>query len=240
MALKKLSALLIDPDIEARMRLKTITGSVIEFGLVEYSQSLSDALQKVGTGSVYDVVFVSNRIPEADFQAFIKKAKETQGGQDTAFVLVLSTNNQGNATVAKNVIGGADGFLFEPYSVDNVMDTTFLATRVKKERSFAREKAALGMLVKDIIPQLDQLAYLKSCKMDTARGLKKLEEFCSPIRNLTAELLQVYFEEAVINFSFAPVPKNISKFKKYGGVSDRIKKRMEKKVQEEFDSRLTK
>ena len=233
----KFDAILIDPDLNSRMRLKQATTAVPAFGAVQQTSTVNEALSRMGSSNEKcDVIFLSYRIDSAEITTFIKKAKETKSGQDSAYVLVLKGGADG-ASIAQNVIGGADGMLFEPYSVDYLYEITNLASRVKKERSSAREKAAIAMMVQDFIAQVDQLAYLKSCSMDTARCFKKLKESSNFIRTLSPESLQVYYELAVNGFEAAPIPTDVSKYKKYGGVSDRIKKRMEKKVVAELEKK---
>lgn len=233
----RFNALLIDPDQAARGRLRTAMDSVLKIGQVEFTQYISDALQKLARGAAFDVIFISNRLPDPEISEFIKCAKEVRAGGDAAFVLVLKTDKQDEATVAKRVIDGGDGFLFEPYSAENVSEAALLAAKVKKERTFEREKAAVTTLVGDIIPQLDQLAYFKSCDMSTTRSLNKLVDLCAPIKQLTSELIEFYLNEAVKQFRFAPLPKHLSKFKKYEGVSSRIKKRLAKKVEADLGNK---
>ncbi|MBN8549035.1 MAG: hypothetical protein J0M12_06950 [Deltaproteobacteria bacterium] len=233
----KFDAILVDPDLNSRMRLKQATTAVPAFGTVQQTSTTNEALSRMGGGGEKcDVIFISYRIDQGEITNFIKKAKETKSGQDTAYVLVLKNGADG-ASIAQNVIGGADGMLFEPYSVDYLYEITNLASRVKKERSTAREKAAISMLVQDLIAQVDQLAYLKSCSMDTSRAFKKMRDSSNFIQTLSPESLQVYYELAVNAFEAAPLPTDISKYKKYGGVSDRIKKRMEKKVVAELEKK---
>lgn len=232
----KFDAILVDPDLNSRMRLKQATTAVPQFGVVQQTSTITEALSRMGSGDKCDVIFLSARLEQAEITSFIKKAKETKAGQDTAYVLVLKSGADG-ATIAQNVIGGADGMLFEPYSVDYLYEITNLAARVKKERSDFREKAAIQMLVQDLILQVDQLAYLKSCSMDTTRAFKRLKESCDFVRGLSPESVQSYYDLAVDSFQAAPIPAQVSKYKKYGGASDRIKKRMEKKVVAELENK---
>lgn len=232
----KFDAILIDPDLNSRMRLKQATTAVPQFGAVQQTSTVNEALSRMGGGDKCDVIFLSFRIDQSEITNFIRKAKETKAGQDTAYVLVMKGGADG-ATIAQNVIGGADGMLFEPYSVDYLYEITNLAARVKRERSDLREKAAIQMLVQDLITQVDQLAYLKSCNMDTVRAFKRLKESCDFIRSLSPESVQAYYQMAVDSFQAAPIPSNVSKYKKYGGASDRIKKRMEKKVAAEMEAK---
>jgi DNA-binding NtrC family response regulator len=235
----KYDAILVDPDLNSRMRLKQATTAVTQFGAVQQVGTLQEATAKIQSSRQCDVIFLSYRFQPGEISEFIKKAKETKEGQDAAYVLVMKSNSGDGATIAQNVLGGADGMLFEPYSVDYLYEITNLAAKVRKERSGTREKAALQMLANDMVSQVDQLAYLKSCEMETVRQFKKLAESCAFVKGLSPESLQTYFDMVVNAFENAPLPTNVSKYKKYGGVSNRIKKRMEKKVVAELETKPT-
>ena len=158
----KFSAWVVDNDMEARMRLKQATNSVPTFGNVKLIGTMEEASRGLTNSNHVDVVFVARRFGQEEITNFVKACKETQGGRDSAYVLVLKTDDQDSNTVAQNVLIGADGFLLEPYSVDNLVEITELAARVKQERSLEREQAALKFLVEDVIKQVDRVAFIKS------------------------------------------------------------------------------
>lgn len=232
------NALIIDPDLDTRMRLKAATTSVVEFGKVHLITSISETSRKLEAGGeAVDVMFLSYRFERADIAAFIKSAKETKTAQDAAYVLVLQTKEQDSQTVAENVMIGADGLLFEPYSVDQLVEITALAARVKKERSDAREAAALKFLLKDVMHQIDLIAYLKSVGYDVGRGIRRFKQMCEVFRTLEGNSKEVYYNLAVDMFSEAPFPKKIYQ-KTYKGASSRVKKKMEQKLIEELEKDL--
>ncbi len=228
---KKYDTIIIDPDLDSRMRLKQAMSAVYNFGKTYQVINLDESLSRLKTGTeTIDVIFVSYRFPQDEITKFIQQAKETKNGQDCAYVLVLKSKDQDSSTVAQNVMIGADGFLFEPYSVDVLLEMTQLAARVKVERSGAREKAAINMLVQDVIGQIDQVSYIKSCKIDIGGSMKKLRDLCSFFQSLGPEKVSLYYDSALKSFEEAPVPKNVFQHKKYSGVSSRIKKKMEDKI----------
>lgn len=231
---KKYNAIVIDPDTQARMRLKTATASVPFFGEVRLQSSLDETLRMLNSAAHQDVVFIANRFEQKDITRFVKGGKETQGGQDSAYVIVLSTKDQESTAVASNVLGGADGLLFEPYSVDQLVEITELAARIKAERSQEREAAALKFLMQDIVKQIDRVAYIKSCGFDVGRNLKLLKDMCGVFETLDEATMALYYEIAAIAFESAPVP-NYPK-KNYKGVSERVRKKMEQKIVAELEA----
>ena len=124
---------------------------------------------------------------------------------------------------------GADGFLFEPYSVDQLVEITDLAAKVKAERSLAREQAALGFLLNDVMQQIDLIAYLRSAGYDVGRGMRRFKQMCTVFGTLEGESLDLYYNLAVDKFIEAPFPKKMYQAN-YKGASKRVKEKMEKKL----------
>ena len=230
----KYDAYLVDSDLDARMRLKQATTSVSSFGKVVQASKLKECIDRLKAGDKADVIFISYRFDREEVMTFIADAKQIPNSQDAAFILVLQTKDQQSSTIANNVLSGADGFLFEPYSVDQLVEITALAAKVKKERSAFREEAALKFLLSDVMNQIDQIAYLKSCEYETGPSLKKFKDMCTVFRALQGESLASYFKIVVDVFEEAPLPKKIFQRKKYAGASSRVAKRMEKKAMSEL------
>lgn len=69
-----------------------------------------------------------------------------------------------------------------------------------------RERLALSLLVKEIMSQLDLLAYLKSCGFKPGISAKVFHETCSPLAELSSESLTKYFQIAIDLFERADLP----------------------------------
>jgi DNA-binding NarL/FixJ family response regulator len=227
---QKFDAVLVDPDIQSRMRLKQATTAVPHFGKVHQLGELREAQQKLSGSDRADVVFISRKHEMEGILNFIKLAKGLPQGQDAAYILVLGAKNQDTSTVASSVMSGFDGFLFEPYSVDNLLEITQIAARVRKERSHAREEAAMKMLMTDLMNQIDLLAYLKQAKSDPGRVLKKFRETTTVLRTLSEESFKLYQSVAINMLENAPLPTKIFQKRSYGGASSRVKRKMEDKL----------
>ena len=227
----KFDSMTIDSDLDSRMRLKQAMSSVHDFGKNVQTLNLNDALSKLETSdTAIDVIFIASRFSQIDITGFVGKGKATKSGQDSAYVLVLGANKQDTASVAQNVLVGTDGFLFEPYSVDQLLELTKLAARVKKERRDARERAAIELIVRDLISQLDHISHVKACNVDSGLGMKKFRELCSLFKDFDSVKMSYYYDTALRAFEDAPVPKAVPQQNRYGGVSSRIKKKLEEKI----------
>ncbi len=233
----KYEAFIVDSDLDSRMRLKQATSSVHNFGKVQQIAALKEAVSKLSGPDKCDVVFISYKFDQSEVTQFIKEAKQTPHGQDAAYVLVLRGQDQDSQTVASNVMIGADGFLFEPYSVDNLIEITSLAARVKRERSKSREAAALKFLITDVMNQVDLIAFLKQSGYEVGRSLKKFKDLCGVFQTLEGDSKDLYFELAIKMFEEAPLPKTMFQNKKYAGASSRVKRLAEKKVMAELEKK---
>lgn len=221
--LVKFDAVIIDTDATARNRLKQAAMSVGQFGKVEIQTSLTDALSRFANGSTTDVVFVSGKFE--GLADFIIKAKAIKQSEDAAFVIILGAKSQDSSTAAAAMLLGGDGLLFEPFSVDSLVEMTCLAEKVRKERGNAREKVALSSILAAILVQIDLIAGLKSAGRECGLAQKKLKEQCDNIRNLPPDSLQIYFEIAPDIFMGASLPPPLPKEVTYKGASKRIKQK---------------
>lgn len=228
---ERYNSLIVDPDSAARMRLKQATTSCVYFDKVHQIATLGEAQSRLSNGyERCDVVFLSCRLSKSEISTFIKEAKATQMGQDAAYILVLQGNAQDTATVAENVMVGADSFLFEPYSVDSLLEITQLASKLKKERHLARQERALRLVVADLMNRLDIMAYLKATGHEVPRHMREFKEKCDSIRALDPESIDIYQQIILDMFEKAPLPKPLPTTMKYAGASNRLKKKMEQKI----------
>jgi DNA-binding NarL/FixJ family response regulator len=218
-------AMIIDAEISSRMRLKQATSALHNFRKVQQLGSLREGLERLKSSETCDVVFISGMLDQAELKAFIEAGKQTPHGQDSAYVLVMKAKDQGSATVATNVLVGADGLLFEPYSVDNLMDITRLSAKVKGERRQSRALAAIRFLLTDVMSQLDQIAHNKASGLEVGPSLKKFKDAAGVLGTFQGEQLHDYYDIAVDMFMSAPTPRPNFQRVKYVGASKRIQAR---------------
>jgi CheY-like chemotaxis protein len=236
----KYNGMIADPDLQTRMRLKQATASVVQFGEVIQIGHLNEAIGRLDEGKRWDVIFISHHYTDEEVAKFIARAKELKGGQDTAFIQVMKNSDQKNAAIAQAMMRGADGFLFEPYSVDQLIEITDLSARIKRERSDMRESLAMTLILGDIMTQLDLVAFLKASGFEVTRSATRLKELCASLKGsaTTPENLARYHGIALKLFVEAPLPKPMFQAQKYAGVSSRVKKKMEEKIIAEVEKEM--
>jgi CheY-like chemotaxis protein len=230
MAQKKYDIIILDPDAESRMRLRQVTAATGNFGETIMLVDTNDALSKIGMKKQMDIVFISHALPKEEFASFVANAKKLAAGQDCAYVAMMRSENQEPAKIAMLLAQGADGFLVEPYSVDGLSEITNLATRIKRERAGQREELSMRMVLKEVAHLVNMIAVLQALNHPARSQQKKLREMMSTFDNMDEEKRSRYLPLMMESFESAPLPKNIGPKTKYGGASDRIKKKMAEKI----------
>ena len=224
-------ALAVDRDMDRRIRIKQAAGAVHQFETVVLHAELNEALADIKESArSYDVIFLSERLEREEVLGFMKEARQCTNAQDAAFILLLSATESESAKAAQSVLAGFDGCLMEPYSVESFLEITELASRVKKERSDSRQRAAIQFLLKDVMRQIDRMAYIRSTDMDGGATLRRLKEACEVLSGFDDGCMQTYFTSAVDLFEHAQPNAGVGGKNAYQGVSSRIKQRMVKRM----------
>ena len=217
------------------MRLKQATTPVQLFKQTVLFNNLDEALNKIEVDDGGDIIFLSSRFPEKDISDFISKAKKTKRGQDSTFVMVLGAKDSQSPKLPEYMLLGIDSFLFEPYSVDGLVDTAHLAIKIKGERKETREKLAITVMVKDIAKQIDSLAITNKLGLKSSKIAARLEALGASISRLPPESMQIYFNVLVEEMMNAPIPERMAQMESYKGASTRVKKVIEKKIIDELE-----
>ena len=199
-------ALIVDPVPESRMRLRSVISVLGNFNSVTQAARVSDAPTKSAAQDSVDVYFISSEFDEIDVRSCIEKCRGTKSGRDAAFVLVLKVADQGRTAIAGNVLCGADGFLFEPYSIEQLIQITDMAARVKKERRIERENKGIRMALTEVVPTLDKVATTLSMLGQAPRSAQKFKKACAVLATLSPDAITRYYEIATEVFEAARPP----------------------------------
>lgn len=228
--MEQFEAVIIDPELEARTRLRQATLALPAFGKVVQAAGSRDAHERIKDLDRPDIIFLSYRLGEETIKSYVLEAKQASETQDSAFVMVLGEQSQASTTIASSMLIGVDGFLFEPFSVDSLMEITKLATRVKTERAAFRQRGAIKLLVAQIASQIDVVAQLRCNGHEGAISTRSLREMCTVLTTLEAPAKEYYYETLVDQFGNLPVPLERSQTKLYNGASKRLRQRVEQKL----------
>lgn len=235
---RRFNALIIDPDLESRARLKTAAhheqqlGSQ-SFGAVFAVSTLRDGLTFLERERRADVVFLSHRLDSREMIEFIKAAKATRVGEDCAYIRVLKHSDQSAEKVAEKLLEGADGMLYEPFSVADLTVIVKIAAEVKRQNAIRRLSAATGLLLSNAIEEIDQRAIALSLGVETHSYPPELKQAFKMFKDLPPEERAAYYEvvvERFISIRQPPAKPSI----KYAGASKRVKTTLTEKLKEEI------
>ena len=229
-----LSLLIVEPDGDARMRIKHALSEFKDLGTPEFTIDLDESVRKISLGASYDIVFISQRFDKDAVHSFVGKCRDTRSGQDSTYIMVLNSRENSVSYLGLEYAIGVDGFLLEPYSPERLKEIVELSLSLKGERAETREKAALTVTVSEIIDIINLIAFLKSCDFEVSRSMKRLKELCVPLLHLGGDSTKVYFDVMTESFTEAPFPAHLQGGDKYEGFSKRVRKRMEQKLMREL------
>jgi len=228
--LEKFNALIIEPDIDARMRIKQATLAVPKFGHLQSVNSISDAISQVEyLDNSVDIIFVSKRIPHEKMQGFFQFARASKKTEDAANVVLFQSQDEGNALIKTILELGADGILCEPYSVDQLSEIAELATFIKRERAKERERGAISLLIDDLAKQVDLVSVLSATGGELGQSRRVLLDLSRIAQGLSESGKEFYFERIIEKFSNLPPPPKAFQASSYNGASERVKRLLSKK-----------
>ena len=171
------------------------------------------------------MVLITSTIDRDEMRSFITASKISEGGKEAAYVMVLKANHQDAENIAFSMMEGTDGFLMEPFSVDSLRQVAMIAARVKGEFERARQRAAIALIVGDIMKSLDDLANAKILGDDTVQQRKKLVTSTRALKKLkSGNDLQLYYDLAPEMFEAGTPRPSLG----YGGASKRVRERARK------------
>ncbi|HMO18536.1 MAG TPA: hypothetical protein PKA63_10155 [Oligoflexia bacterium] len=228
--LNRYNILIIDSDAKSRSTLKDVAMALPSFSKVLFCSSLEEGLKKTVDHDAIDVVTLSHKFSINQITDFIKDAKNSPKGSEWAFISVLKTSGQQNELIAEHMLGGVDGFLFEPYSADNLKEMAETTSRVRQRNEETRIRNALQVYLKEISSHVDAIAFYLSQGRKFVVAQKKLEGISNKLKRFSSDNPKIYQEVITDIFSNADCPPTSS----YNGVSARVRERMKAKKMAEL------
>lgn len=214
-------ALIIDGDVQARVRLKETLRSVTYRNDIRMVRSLREAEGALSYGEGFDGVFIAS---EHQFNAvldLVRRARQTQPGRRAFYVIVLKVEQQKSTYMAGLYLSGIDGFIQEPFVASELQSTleTLIQEKVKKIENEERKRTALNILISDAISGIDQRVkeLLRTPAGTTAGGytMRELRSACAQIQVLAKEVPELYEEVMIEKFEAVPPPReNVFRKKK--------------------------
>ncbi len=225
----KLKAVVIETDSRARIKLKQAMAICGSFTSPVFCRDFTEGSAVINAGSDYDVVFIAERAGPEHVAAFLEKARQSPYSKHAAYVIIQDASQKTRALVGEKVLDGIHAFLYEPYSVDDVISIARIAGQVKLSHLRAREKAAVTLVLKDSMIQIDKIALLQIRGNPVERELERLDKMCASLDKAKTLTPDLFGEAATAAFAQAPRPQSSVEYQEYGGVSRRVQAKLDEK-----------
>ncbi len=220
-------ALIVDSDLNSRMRLRQATSALPQFNHVTMANSLASAMSALEGDGNCDVILLKPSFDDKDVQQFVHACKATRQGQGCALILLVRGNQSNTGALARSYAAGIDGFLSEPYSVEAIQEIFEIAGRIKQKKMESRCHAALDVMLREITTTLDLAAQEQRSGKWT--GMKsQFAELCRNLQELAAINIEDYQELLMEVFEKVPSPVTlpIDHGSHYEGASERVRKKL--------------
>ena len=225
-------ALIVDAELDSRMRLRQAASNLPQFSHVTMANSLPVAVSNLEGDANCDVILLRPSFPEKDMELFIQKCKQTKQGQGCALILVVRNKHSDTGSIARSFAGGVDGFLSEPYSVETIQQIFEIAAALKQKKMETRCRAAIEVMLKKIVTVLDMAAQEE--RFGKGTGVKReLAHLCRALHELASVDPDAYQSLLVSVFESVqpPAPTLTEKRPLYEGASERVKKKISEEAE---------
>jgi DNA-binding NarL/FixJ family response regulator len=204
---QKYDALIIDPDPASRMRLKQATANCADFRQVKLANSLYNALQDLKERVSCNIIYISQAFEPGHSAEFVRQARETKTGQYCAYIMIVDGRRQTRTAISSNISQGMDGFLFQPFSVDALRETTQIAAKVRGKSSAQRNGASKHLLLDSIVPSIERLndLFLEGKKLDFVKA--DLKALTRALSDSCSENPESYYQALINLFENVEAPE---------------------------------
>lgn len=210
-SLEGLRTLIVDSSTEHRSRLRQALASIIFKGKIEQARTEAEAYSTLEYAKVpFNCIFVSSVLPCNSISAFISKAQGYESGNLSAFIVSLAAEHVKSAEVAKFYLDGAQGFISEPYSAQEIQELISLACAQKEKERQDLEKrvGAVDILSSEAMQILDSVAMALAQGKSTRIEKKELARATTLLRETAQQLPEWELAKILLKrFLDASIPK---------------------------------
>jgi DNA-binding NarL/FixJ family response regulator len=228
--LEKTRLLVVAKHPNSRMQIKAVASAFMRIEAILQATTTRQGLDCIKNNQAFDVIFISSQFDTKNITDFITKAKSLPVGRKAAFVLLLKAKHQETSYVAKNILDGVDGFVFEPLSVDSFMEVVQTAKDKAKEgpapMTPAKKKSMMKFLTSDALFHLDKAAQKLAVGQSPGYAMKDFRETAKMLTELANEQEDEYFQIIFDTVEEIPAPKPIANRKKRPKKSEKKDKKL--------------
>jgi len=195
MRLFELTGLVIEADSERRSRCSQAARENVAFKKVNAISNPREFDTRVSQGHIYDVVFIGASFRLELINDVVRVAKAHS--EDCTCILVAGAQQQDALSLASSIMGGVDGFLYEPFSVDGLNQVARIAQELKRVYHERRMKASVKLIVGEMLDTVDDLSFGKMVGRNKSNPSGVMGKLLVAIKELGPEALSIYYDELI-------------------------------------------
>jgi len=145
---------IISPNHADRTELRSLLEASGLFSRVQPVRTTAEAIALIEKDPLIDVVMLSYDVGEKLILRFLDKAKKLTTGKRCSYVVLFKANELKSAAIVNLMMAGIHSFLSEPYTIEALQETTFIASDVNNAHSRVRLRVAGGLLFSQMVAEL--------------------------------------------------------------------------------------
>jgi hypothetical protein len=189
-----LSALILEPDFEARRRFQELSEANTAFARCLASSTLAEGAERVRSGFNCDIVYVSTRFDPIVVAQFITSSRTTSPRPDRAHLIVVARETA-KTPVRQFELARPDGYLLEPVIPRDLDGSVAFVKSLQKTCATQNTATTSPVSAKT---NIKTLCARMAIAIDRGKaGLKDLQELSEKVELLSEEQKAQYYEELV-------------------------------------------
>ncbi len=225
MAPVKLTAVVIDPNPDGRVRLREIIKSCVEKTDLSLYPSIKEGLSHISKEKNPEFIFVSLNSGIQPIREFINNLKDKLGEKIPHIVLTLENQSlDGINSVATLTLDGIAGAIAAPFSVESLDKLLETVSQQSGGSDLAvKRKKAAKLLINEAIQVLDPLAE-SAHDIDAQPGteLRDLRKISDSMKIIQSQFPELYAETVIELFEASKPPNEGVKPTRHGGSKDKV------------------
>lgn len=223
------TALVIHPEVDARMRFKSAATALTCFNGLSLVSSLEEGRSKLEREKNIELIYLSSRYDQSVSSEFIRYGKSGPS-KAAGYVLMVNGNQIKSQSMASYLMDGIDGVLPEPFSPESLLKSTERVSSVVHSR---KKRLALEMFAHHAVESVDKLSEGLRRGTSAPLSLKSLQDAHRVLSEIDEDEFDYYVSHLISAFGsakpFVPEPVHQANAD-YQGTSDRVRRMILKKL----------
>lgn len=180
----------------------------------------------------HSIVVLRPEISEEDMRDFVAFSRKSEGGKDSAYILLVDKEGQNQEMVALGMLAEVNGFLFSPFSAQGVKDTFDLARKLKIQSIERVQKDNMKTTLKSAKEHIDLLAAALRSDPELLKISNRRDAVSSSVRRAISINPELFYRMVVGSFIWETKKAPTIGGNSYRGSSPRIRRLMSAKAAE--------